>query len=295
MQLVTIECREVAGRPGVITAAGEILDLAAAPTTLAQSQWIPQSVISILAAGEHGRDSVQGLLDAAADADPQTLRAGNVLLAADQTQLMAPVRRPGLVLVQESATGAGGEELPVVSIKSPNTVTGPRQGIRVPWRASEGLSVRPLFGIVLGRPLHRGSEEEAAAAIAAYTLLLDLSRPVPDSDASAASWRRYLDSKQFPGACPLGPAVMTKDDCRDEPEAALTLTVNGIEMAGAHYPLAKAPELLAALSNRFGFRPGDVIGLDLPMGEGDQRKYQDGDHIVLALAGRMELEATLRF
>ena len=52
MKLVTIDAREVAGRPGVLLEDGNILDLTAAPSTLSQSQWIPQSVVSILAAGD---------------------------------------------------------------------------------------------------------------------------------------------------------------------------------------------------------------------------------------------------
>lgn len=295
MQLVTIECREVAGRPGAVTQSGDILDLAAAPTTLAQSQWIPQSVISVLAAGEHGREGVQRLLDAAAEADPQELRAAKVLLPMARTRLMAPVRRPGLVLVQEPGQGSTGEPQPVVSIKSPNTVVGPAHTLCVPWRASEGLSVRPLFGVVLGRPLHLAGPDEAAAAISAYTLLLDLSRPIPGGAASASNWRTYLDSKQFPGACPVGPALITADERSATGSWDITLSVNGVRMADTQFGLTELPEQLARLSTRFGFRPGDLVGFDLPAAAGDQRNYQDGDQICLALEGSMQLEATLGF
>lgn len=295
MQLVTIECREVAGRPGVITESGEILDLTAAPTTLAQSQWIPQSVISILAAGEHGRQGVQRLLDAAADTDAETLRAAKVLLPREPTRLMAPVRRPGLVLVQESGAAPDGEPEPMVSIKGPNTVIGPGNTLRVPWRTGAGLSVRPLFGVVLGRPLHLAGPEAAADAIAAYTLLLDLSRPSPGGGASAGSWREYLDSKQFPGACPVGPAFVTADEYPLDATCGLKLSVNGVEMSSSRRELADLPAKLATLSTRFGFRPGDLVGFSLPTAAADQRTYQDGDRICLALDHTMQLAATLSF
>lgn len=295
MQLVTIECREVAGRPGAVTAAGEILDLAAAPTTLDQAQWIPQSVISILAAGEEGRERVRRLLDNAAEADQQGLRDAGVLLPMDQTRLMAPVRRPGLVLVLESDRAAVGEPDPVAYIKSPNTVVGPANTVNVPWLATGGLSVRPLLGVVLGRPLHLAGADEAADAIAAYTLLLDLSRPHPEGEVDAAGWRSYLDSKQFPGACPLGPALVTADEFSPESELAIVLIVNGIEVTRMPQGLHDLPGTLAALSQRFGFRPGDAIGFDLPMGAEDQRSYRDGDTIALHLEGGMRLETRLRF
>lgn len=295
MQLVTIECREVAGRPAVITAAGEILDLAAAPTTLDQAQWIPQSVVSILAAGEEGRERVQRLLDSAADADPQRLREAGVLLPMGQTRLMAPVRRPGLVLILESDRAAVGEPDPVAYIKSPNTVVGPATTVNVPWRATSGLSARPLLGVVLGRPLHLAGAEEAASAIAAYTLLLDLSRPHPDGVVDAAGWRGYLDSKQFPGACPIGPALVTADEFTGESGLTIVLEVNGVEVTRVARDLDDLPAAVAGLSQRFGFRPGDVIGFDLPLGADDQRSYQDRDAVALELEGSMRLETTVRF
>lgn len=295
MQLVTIECREVAGRPGVITSNGEILDLVAAPTTLDQAHWIPQSAISILAAGEDGRERVQRLLDSAADADAETLRANGVLLPTAQTQLMAPVRRPGLVLVQENRAAAAGEPDPVVSIKSPNTVVGPSNVVRLPWQSSDGTWVRPLLGIVLGRALHLAGAEEAAGAVAALTMLFDISPPQPGADGDAAQWRRYIDSKQFPGACPIGPTLVTWDEWPPGAEPECLLSVNGVEIGRARLRLDELPTRLAALSARYGFRPGDVVGFDLPMGLDDQRNAQDGDRVRLALPGVPPLDTTISF
>jgi 2-keto-4-pentenoate hydratase/2-oxohepta-3-ene-1,7-dioic acid hydratase in catechol pathway len=295
MQLVTIDSREVAGRPGVLTPAGDILDLTAAPSTLAQAQWIPQSVISILAAGADGAERVQRLLDSVAEADAPALRSAGVLLPMDQTRLMAPVRRPGLVLALESDCAALGEPDPVAYIKSPNTVVGHAIDVRIPWPAADGLCVRPLLGIVLGRPLHLGGAADAAAAIAAYTLLLDLSRPQPGGSADAVSWRRYLDSKQFPGACPAGPALITADEFENVAELELCLAVNGVIVTRARRALQELPALIAGLSQRYGFRPGDVIGVDLPLGGDDPRRFQDGDRIALDLGDWMCLETGLHF
>ncbi len=207
MQLVTIDSREVAGRPGVITSAGEILDLIAAPSTLSESQWIPQSVISVLAAGEQGLIHVNELLSRAADADNHArLSAAGALLQADSTELMAPVRRPGLILLTESVSEDTREPLPAASIKSPHTAIGPGQSIDLPWPETDGLQLKLQLGVVLGGPLHRATAAAAADAVAAFTLLMDFSLPQPRGEDSA-SWRRYIDSKQFPGSCPMGPAT----------------------------------------------------------------------------------------
>jgi 2-keto-4-pentenoate hydratase/2-oxohepta-3-ene-1,7-dioic acid hydratase in catechol pathway len=295
VQLVTIDSREVAGRPGAITAAGEILDLVAAPTTLEEAHWIPQSTVSILAAGEDGAEHVQRLLDRAAGRDARELRDAGVLLPLEQTRLMPPVRRSGLVLVLESALATDGEPAPVASVKSPNTVVGQSATVRVPWRASDGLDIRPLLGVVMGRPLYRAEAAAADAAIAAVTLLLDISGPRPDPAADAVAWRRYLDSKQFPAACPVGPALVTVDELPLAGTAGLSFRVNDVVIAQAQHTLGELPSLVAGLSRRHGFRPGDVIGFDLPGAVSEPGRFRDGDRVSLELAGGMRLAMQLSF
>ena len=55
------------------------------------------------------------------------------------------------------------------------------------------------------------------------------------------------------------------------------------------------PPTLASLSARYGFRPGDVVGFDLPMDVDDPRNCQDGDRVELVMGGVMSLETTLAF
>jgi 2-keto-4-pentenoate hydratase/2-oxohepta-3-ene-1,7-dioic acid hydratase in catechol pathway len=293
--LVTIDSREVAGRPGVVTADGQILDLVAAPSTLSEAQWIPHSVISILAAGEEGRDRVNRLLEAADSEHGRTrLREAGALLRMSDTRLMAPVRRPGLVLVSGGIVSAPGEPDPVAFIKSPNTVTGHGAEIRVPWSAEEGIECTMMPAVVLGRCLHRAGEADAARAVAGYTVLMDVSRPAPAADASIVDWRRFMDSKQFPGACPVGPSIVTIDGLDAGSALALVTDINGVPGETRRVSLAEVPARLAALSRRYGFRPGDLIGLAPPdPGDAPRRRLRPGDRVRAVLSGHMELEATL--
>lgn len=295
MHLVTIDSREVAGRPGVITGGGEILDLAVAPSTLDQAQWIPQSVISVLAAGEDGRERVARLL-AEADAPGQrdSLTAAGALLPLRDTQLLAPVRRPGLILLTESAPAAAAEPLPVATIKSPHTACGPARTIRVPWTEDRGLRVDVQLGVVLGSPLHRADETAAAAAVAAYTVLMDVSLPEP-ANGGAAAWRGYVDSKQFPGACPMGPALVTADELEACESLVLQLEINGVAAVVAELRPAELPAALARLSARYGFRPGDVIGFGAATGAADKRPLRHGDRLVARLDSVLSLPAQLSF
>jgi 2-keto-4-pentenoate hydratase/2-oxohepta-3-ene-1,7-dioic acid hydratase in catechol pathway len=295
VQLVTIDSREVAGRPGVLTSTGEILDLAVAPSTLDQAQWIPQSVISVLAAGEEGLERVSSLCAEAEDPSlRKSLLAAGALLPAQATQLMAPVRRPGLILLTESFATAAQEPLPVATIKSPHTACGPGRAIRLPWPEIRGARVSVQLGVVLGSALYRATAADAAEAIAAYTVLMDFSLPEPEATDNA-SWRSYVDSKQFPDACPMGPALITADELRDAGRVSLRLDINGVNGEAFALNLSDLPIVLARLSARYGFRPGDVIGFGAEAGQAEARPLRDGDRLLACLGAELALPAQLFF
>jgi len=134
MKLLTIDSREVTGRPGVLLDNGDILDLVAAPSTLSESQWIPHSVVSVIAAGRSGLERVRQLVASAEREDRQRLLQNGILLPYSGTALMAPIRRPGLVLIVDSHASS--------YIKSPNSAVGPGQLSKFPGRMSIGCGAR---------------------------------------------------------------------------------------------------------------------------------------------------------
>jgi len=297
MKLVTIDGREVAGRPGVLLDTGDILDLTAAPATLAESQWIPQSVVSILAAGDDGRGHAGRLVQSAEQAtgaDELRLREAGVLLRSGETALMAPVRRPGLVLVTTPAASVD-EPDPVAFIKGPNTVIGSATAVQPPWAQIPQLTGLGMPAVVFGKSLYRAEAKEAEAAVAAYTLIIDLSMPQPAPNAlrAAESWRRYIDSKQFLGACPMGPAVVTVDELPSLDKTGTTTRINGVATSqGSLWSSDTRPaELLAALSRRIGFRPGDVVAFtpEVSGTEAAEQTLRPGDEMSVSVDGIMNL------
>jgi len=287
MKLLTIDSREVTGRPGVLLDSGEILDLATAPSTLSESQWIPHSIVSVIAAGRDGVERVARLVAAAERSDVSQLRRFGALLPYRGTALLAPVRRPGLVLIVD-ADGSG-------LIKSPNAAVGNGAVVRRPFVDVDTLVAAPMLAIVIGRPLFAATTAEAAEAIAGYTLLMDLSRAQPDGSDDAA-WRRYIDGKQFPGACPIGPVIVTGDELEEPSRLPASVRINDVEVgAGPLWPDDQdAANLLAALSRRYAFRPGDLIAWS-PSREsaGDSRTLHPGDRFSVACPGLPELEVTI--
>jgi hypothetical protein len=290
MKLVTIEAREVAGRPGVLLDGGVILDLSAAPGSLSASQWVPQSTISILAAGERGLAHAQSLI-ALADGQAERLSADGALLKLTSTALMAPMRRPGLMLISHVLSDGAAASF----IKSPNTAVG--HASVVPMHGHAELIANPMFAAVLNRPLYQADSEAVEAAIAAWTLTVDLApnRPEPQD---ADDWREYVAARQFPGSMPMGPALVTVDELANPGAVPAQVTINGVDTwAGLICPpVVDCVQRLTALSQDYAFSPGDVIAfataLDSP--SSPRQKLKSADVFSISAAAGMELGFQLR-
>lgn len=283
MRLVTLDSREVGGRPALSLPSGEILDLLAASATLGTSQWRPQSVVSVLAQGEEGAAHVARLIaeiDAATGPERQQWRAIGRLLPAAGTQLMTPIRRPGLLLMVQRTAGQALNAF----IKNPNAAVGPDARIAMPVPRDEPLSGLAMPGLVLGRPLYAATAEQAARAIAAVTLVADL---------GLSAWS-HVDSsgRQFPGACVIGPCIATLDEWPDRVVPGPVVTVNS-HVIGSRLPdlsVQEAAGVLARLSASYAFRPGDIVALS---SGGGQFRLGRGDRASLAFDSSLELRFTV--
>jgi hypothetical protein len=283
MRLVTLDSREVGGRPGIWLPSGEILDLSASPSGMTASQWRPQSVVSVLAEGDEGSARVARLLaevESVPEAQRQEWRRTGRLLPAAGTRFMPPIRRPGLLLMV--ADRSGGRT--VSYVKNPNSAAGPDVTVPLPEGDDRQLFLSGMIGLVLGRPLFRATETQAARAIAALTLVADLGtrRLLGGPDEGGT------DARQFPGACVIGPALVTVDELPPGAAWQLVVRVNGREMGSASPQLNAdlGARTLAALSSRYAFRPGDVVGLTTGPGEFELPAASD---VALALGRTLEL------
>lgn len=258
MRLVTLDCREVGGRPGIILASGEILDLAASPSGMTAAQWRPHSVVSVIAQGADGAARIARLVaecETASDDQRMQWRASGRLLPLTGTRLLPPIRRPGLLLMV--ADGRGGRS--ACYVKNPNAATGPDSSVAMPVGEDAHLYLLGMVGVVLGRPLFQATQADAARAIAALTLVADLgTRRMTSTPADGSA-----DSRQFPGACVIGPSLATLDEFPVGTDWNLGVAVNGRAVAASPVAMdaGRAAALLAELSTRYAFRPGDVVGV----------------------------------
>jgi len=287
MKLVTIDAREVAGRPGILLDTGSILDLTAAPGSLSVSQWIPQSTISILAAGERGLEHAQSLVELVEDGAEQ-LKAGGALSALTGTALMAPIRRPGLILISQSERDGQFASF----IKSPNTAVGHESRIRMHGQGE--LVAHPMVAAVLGKPLYQADVAGAEAALAAWTLVVDLA-PAQAEPNDIHAWRQFTEARQFPGSLPMGPALVTLDEVANPAEFESIVRINGVQAWSGSLGAAVGTciERLAALSASYAFSPGDVIAFESEGGSLPAQKVRADDAFSVSIGDVMELSFKL--
>lgn len=153
---------------------------------------------------------------------------------------------------------------PLIFIKPPNSYAPSGSTIAIPEAAGRVLYEGEL-GVVIGRRARDVAEADAAAHIAGYTCLNDVTAlAILRADESFAQWTR---SKGFDGFCPFGPVIATELDLA---AASVRTLVNGRERQS--YPLADMmmppARLVSLLSQGMTLEPGDVIACGTSNGAG---------------------------
>src|SRR5205807_3411319 len=136
-----------------------------------------------------------------------------------------------------------GRELPThptLFAKFADTLMGARDDLVLP-AVSDEVDWEAELGVVIGAPVRRASSAEAAAAIAGYTVLNDVS--MRDWQWRTAQW---LSGKAFEASTPVGPWLVTPDEVGDAADLALRCEVDGMVMQSS-----RTSDLL--------FRPADLV------------------------------------
>ena len=192
---------------------------------------------------------------------------------------LGPVVRPAKVVcvglnyrshIEEM--GRGFPDHPTLFAKFADTLTGPYDDIVIP-RTSAEVDWEVELGVVIGRPARNVDEAEAAACIAGYTVMNDVS--MRDWQWRTTQWDQ---GKNFEASTPVGPFLVTGDEIGD-PEAKgtvdleITCRVDGqtMQVARTGDLLFKPAALVAYISQFTTLRPGDLIATGTPGGVGAGR------------------------
>lgn len=150
---------------------------------------------------------------------------------------------------------------------------------------SEQVDYEAELTVVIGRAVRHADAEQAAAAIAGYTVMNDVS--VRDYQNRTSE---FLQGKTFERSTPLGPVLVTPDEL---PAGgwAISTTVDGevLQSSSTDQLVFSAVELVRYLSEIVTLNPGDVIATGTPGGVGAARSPQrwltDGAELVTAIEG----------
>ena len=163
-----------------------------------------------------------------------------------------------------------GRELPTdptLFAKFADTLLGARDDLVLPANSDE-VDWEAELGVVVGAPVRHASTDEAAAAIAGYTVLNDVSM-------RDWQWRttQWLAGKVFEASTPVGPWLVTPDEAGHAADLALRCEVDGRVMQSSRTSdlLFGPAELVAYISRITTLRPGDLIATGTPGGVGAAR------------------------
>lgn len=154
-------------------------------------------------------------------------------------------------------------EFPTLFAKFSEALIGAYDDILVPAAAADAVDWEGELAVVVGRPVRGATTEEAADAIAGYSVLNDVT--MRDRQYRTTQW---LQGKTFESTCPFGPVMITADEF--DLGAQLVTTVNGTrhQHASTDDLVFEPAELVSYVSSILTLNPGDVISTGTPGGVG---------------------------
>lgn len=203
----------------------------------------------------------------------KAVESGKNVIQRDQLQLLAPITDPGKILCIGMNYRDHCEEQnlpvpeePVVFSKFNSAIIGPLDSIKYPCETEE-LDWEVELVIVIGKEGKNIPENEAMNYVFGYTVAHDV---------SARDWQlhrnggQFLIGKSMDCFCPLGPAIVAKEDLKDPHNLRLWTSVNGVTKQDGNTKemVFKTEAVIAFLTRFMTLKPGDIILTGTPPGVG---------------------------
>lgn len=212
----------------------------------------------------------------------------------DHSRWAAPIARPPKIICvglnyADHARESGVEPPtePVIFMKAGNTIAGPNDAVTIP-KNSEKTDWEVELGLVLGRSaLYLANEQAAAACIAGYCLVHDIS----ERHFQLERGGQWVKGKSCPGFNPVGPWLATPDELPAVDQLPMRLWVNGqLRQDGSTATMIFSPTyIIWYLSQFMELEAGDLISTGTPPGVGLGMKppvyLRAGDEVELEIPG----------
>ena len=243
-----------------------------------------------LAAAPALPDSIAALFDDWARHD-QTLSgaaaacAPGTGLAANQLEILAPLRYPGKVLcaganyydhlAEMGMPGAKKADQRLFFFMKPprNAVVGPGATVHMPI-GTKAFDWEIELAAVIGRTARNVSEADALAHVAAYTVAIDFSARDHNRAPEAFYKFDWVAGKANDTCCPIGPRLVPASAIQDPQNIGLKLWVNGeIKQDGrSSQMIFSLAEQIAMASRIMTLDPGDLLLTGTPAGVGSPKQ-----------------------
>lgn len=215
------------------------------------------------------------------------------LQGAAEMRVGAPIARPSAVIcigqnyaAHARESGAEPPTVPIIFLKTPNTVVGPDDAVTIP-RGSEKTDWEVELGVVIGaRASYLDSPEEADAHIAGYVTANDVSERAFQMEVSGGQWSK---GKIAPGFNPTGPWLVTPDEVQVD-DLRLRSWVNGEprQDSNTNDMIFDVRAIVHHLSQYVALEPGDLILTGTPQGVAFGGKFpylKAGDVVDIEIEG----------
>ncbi|WP_048441714.1 fumarylacetoacetate hydrolase family protein [Caenimonas sp. SL110] len=224
-------------------------------------------------------------------------------IAIDQVTLTAPLPRPrrNIFCVGknyyaharefagsgfDSSAKSGGDvpAHPIIFTKVPECVVGPTDDIVIPKGVSEAIDYEVELAVVIGKGGKGITAARAMDHVWGYTIVNDVT--ARDWQARHQQWDM---GKSFDTFCPMGPWLVSKDEC-DGNKVQVRCWVNGEIRQDANTAdlIFNIPFLIETLSAGITLYPGDVIATGTPVGVGIG--FKPPKYLVAGDVVKMEIE-----
>ncbi len=221
-----------------------------------------------------------------------SLREAGAISTREECCVTAPIPRPGKIICiglnyrdHAEESGMDVPKSPVTFSKFANSVVGPNAEVVIPPGSVES-DYEAEFGIVIGKTATRVSEADAMEHVLGYVCINDVS--ARDFQFADGQWQRGKSPDTF---CPMGEAVVTRDEIADPHNLRVQLRLNGETMQDSNTKqlVFGVEALVSFLSQWTTLEPGDVIPTGTPPGVGFARKppvyIQPGDVMEVDIEG----------
>ncbi len=210
-------------------------------------------------------------------------------------KILAPIIPTGILCIglnykrHAAESGMAIPEYPVLFVKGLNSLQNPGDPIEIPASLPSGeVDYECELAIVIGKRCKNVTRDRAMDYVLGFTCANDVSARDWQIKKGGGQWCR---GKTFDTFCPLGPAIVTRDEIRDPNALRICTLLNGetVQDWNTGDMIFDVPALIGFLSGSTTLLPGTVILTGTPHGVGMAAKpprwLKPGDIVTIDIEG----------